>query len=441
MPKTTHSGLWSSPADFLKDFHSLNARSSAPAHHPAVGRPPKSAPDVLVAGLAWHCLQPQGTLAHNLTMLTGISMSDSALSERRQSLGVQPWSNAMETVLTPCADPLHHPQAFYKGFRLVGVDGTTWNVANTPAIKAAATKTETRRGKAAFHRIGTAAAVELGTHTTIAVRIGLDGQSEGALATDIADVFTADDMVIGDRYYGSGKWAGKLNRQPNKPRYLLRVKISLKSKLVKCPKDGSRLIKVWDPEVKEYIILREIYASVMRNGHRSVRVRLWTNLLDHKRFPARELAPLYALRWEQEIAFGELKKYVHDNNLLQSHTLKTAAQEICALFMAQAMIGKIRRMTAMNHKAPLLQISFEKTLDSCRKICWILSIAGDIISQDQMKEIIKRTEISLVNQMSKPRRKRSCPRKVRQPVCKWPRLRKNEYEKGAFTYEIKQSRR
>jgi IS4 transposase len=37
-------------------------------------------------------------------------------------------------------------------------------------------------------------------------------------------------------------------------------------------------------------------------------LRFWTSLLDEAQFPARELAELYAARWEQELYFRELKR-------------------------------------------------------------------------------------------------------------------------------------
>jgi hypothetical protein len=37
---------------------------------------------------------------------------------------------------------------------------------------------------------------------------------------------------------------------------------------------------------------------------------------------------------------------------------------------------------------------------------------------------------------SPPRRKRSCPRAVRQPVSSWPRLLKNTYQVGETQWEM-----
>ena len=38
----------------------------------------------------------------------------------------------MRAALKPKADPRRHPEAFYKGLRLCGVDGSLFSVTNTP---------------------------------------------------------------------------------------------------------------------------------------------------------------------------------------------------------------------------------------------------------------------------------------------------------------------
>jgi hypothetical protein len=133
------------------------------------------------------------------------------------------------------------------------------------------------------------------------------------------------------------------------------------------------------------------------------------------------------MRWEQEIAFREIKEYLHGTNLLLSHTLVTAA-----LFMAQAIIATARSDVADKQNIPIMQVSFARTLDACRNLCRLLSVAGDILSPVQLSAITAMVYRDLTRLASKPRRKRSCPREVRQPVNKWPRLLKNNYDKGDF---------
>ena len=404
-----------------------------------VGRPPAIALEQMIAGHTWHVVQPVGTFSHNLAVLTQMKLSDSALSERRQSLGPEPWKDALLTALRPLADPVLHPAAFYKGLRLVGVDGTTMNVGNTPVIKAKKIKTKSRRGLAAFFRIGCAALCELGTHLPVAVRIGEHGESEGALAGSVVEQIESNDLLIADRYYGNGKWAARLMGLPKQPQFMVRVQQRLKATTVEWFKDGSRLIAVNDPDSTMPILLREIKGRVRRPGKRWVSVRFWTNLFDAALYPSHELLALYVMRWEQEIAFREIKEHLHHEPILQSHTLITAVQEVCALFMAQAIICRARSAVGHRFQVPIMQVSYQKTLNACRNLCWLLSLPGVQLSDNQMRAVIRALENDLARQLSPPRRSRSCPRAVRQPIDKWPRLLKNTYQKGAFQYEVKKS--
>lgn len=403
------------------------------------GRPARLAVSKLIAALCWHVLQGCGTFSKSTAMLLGMWMADASLSERRTSLGSRPWTEALEAFLAIPSATDNLPEASYGGLRLVGVDGTTFNVANTPTVKATAVKTKSRRGEAAFFRISCVALAALGSHRPLAVRIGEGGESEGALAESILYALGEDDLLIADRYYGSGKWMARLEALPSKPFFLLRVQERFGAQRVKTLSDGSRLVHVKDPDQKSLILVREIKAKVKRPGSRWTKVRFWTNLLDEKRFPAMELAALYARRWEQEIAFRELKEHLHSDILLKSHTIPTAVQEVCALFMAQAIVVAARMEVATSQDVPFLQISFEKVLVACRQLCWLWAIAGDEIKPDTWARITKKAMQEIAWQATKPRRKRTCPRKVRQPVRKWPRLFKNTYGKGEIQCRIRKS--
>jgi Transposase DDE domain len=425
---------------FLEEFQALRmSKTAPPAVHPPGGRPPRIALQDIVAGLAWHVMQSSGTFAQNVKMLTGMDFADSSLSERRQHAGFSPWGEALDMILHPVATGNKHPDAFYKGFRLVGVDGTTLNIGNTPPMKCRP-KTKTRRGRAAFHRISCVALCELGTHAPIALRIGRDGESEGALAADILSVLTDAYLLIADRYYGAGKWIGRISRACAAPtdstKYLLRINKRHTVQPVRRLGDGSKIVKVLDSETGKRLEVREIRAWVRRSGRKRVKVRFWTNLLDEKKYAAKELVALYAMRWEQEISYREIKEYLHQDNILLSHTVTTAAQEIAAIFMAHAMIIRRRVAVGIRHDLPPLQISFEKTLHACRNICWLAAVAGPHIDAKIFQQIIETVDKQLADNKSGKRRKRSCPRKVRQPVNKWPRLVRNRNQKGNIQYEI-----
>lgn len=403
------------------------------------GRPAILTPSEIVVALTWHVLQGGGVFSYNATQLYAKPVSDAALSERRTSLGIKPWTDALERFLTHTTAGDSLSGAFYMGLRLVGIDGTTFNVSNTPTVKATTEKIKSRKGESAFFRLSAVALAALASHRPLAVKIGSSGESEGALAQQLIGALASDDLLIADRYYGNGKWLGRLESLVSKPFYLLRVKERLDSRWTKTLPDSSRLVEVLDPCSQEFILVREIKARIKRPGNPWTDVRFWTNLLNAERFPAAELVALYALRWEQEITFRELKGHLHGSLILKSHTLPTAAQEICALFMAQTIVVCARVEAAQSQGLPVLEVSFEKTLDGCRNLCWLWALLGEELDPDTWAKIEDKVRQGLKAQATKPRRKRTCPRKVRQPVTKWPRLIQNDYQKGEIQFEIRRS--
>ncbi len=97
-------------------------------------------------------------------------------------------------------------------------------------------------------------------------------------------------------------------------------------------------------------------------------MRLWTTLIDEQEYPAQELLELYALRWEHEIFYKELKLHMRGNDVLHSHTPETAAQEVAALLMACSIIAQERCEAAKSGNIQPLSISFLKTLDKMNSL-------------------------------------------------------------------------
>ena len=401
----------------------------------AAGAPATISAFGVVAGLVFHVLQTSGLLSTHVRQVAGRKASDSALSERRQGMGMALFQALLDLALGRIAQAATHPRAFYKGFLLTGIDGSNWSVSNTPPIKARAKKARSRRQAAAFHKLSMAAIYELGTHNPLAVRIGASGESEMQLVTPLLPLLRQDWLLIADRYYGIAKFVLSLLALPTPVHFLLRVRKNLKSKAIQRLRDGSCLVQIRDNTSKQSILLREIHARVRRRSGQWITIRLWTNLLDPKRCPAAELVALYGMRWEQEIAYKELKINLRRSPLLLSHTLVTAAQEVACLVLAQAVVARIRLAAAGQH-TPVLQISFVRTLDLCRSLWSLTPLLTDMLPAKSIPLLCHRILLHLAQQASPPRRARSCPRALRQPVSKWPRLLRNSSTCGAFQFRI-----
>ena len=147
-----------------------------------------------------------------------------------------------------------------------------------------------------------------------------------------------------------------------------------------------------------------------RPGGKWVEVRFWTSLLEWKQYPPAELLGLYARRWEQEIMYKELKVDMRQAELVRSHTVETAAQEIAALVLAYTILAQQRLDTNKTADGDVLRISFGKVIALVRPL-WIVLAAGEGILSIKQKAAMTRRVLQLIVEMAlPPRRKRSCPR-------------------------------
>lgn len=391
-------------------------------------------------GLVFHCLQGTRTLGENIRILMRKKLAESSLSERRQNLPWEIFTSFMQAALAPKAVPKKHPQAFYQKWRLVAMDGTQFSVSNTPQVLGSLSKAASRRMKAAFAKIGMVMLVELGIHNPLAAVIGKQGESELSMARELLGSLPEGCLLIGDRLYGVAAFLVLLKEafSQGKGEFLVRVRSNLKPAVIECFKDGSALVEAKVSKDKRKILVREIRGKVRRPGGRWVEVRFWTSLLDWKQCPASELVALYARRWEQELVYKELKVDMRQASLLKSQTVETAAQEVAALVVAHAILAD-QRMKASGHAGDgVLSISFGKTLVHIRAL-WLVLAAGHGVMDAKQQAAMSRKVMKLIAEMALPkRRKRTCPRAVRQPVTGWPRLIKNTYSTGATEYQLTQ---
>ena len=401
-----------------------------------VGRKPTFTVSDLVMSLVFHVLQFKGSLSDHVNDLTGQTMSDSAISQRRTRLSWEVFRAIMARVLQPKADPDKHPDCFYKGYRLIGVDGTQFSVSNTPQIDSLLTKSMSRRLKAAFAKVGAVVLVELGMRNPIAAAIARNQESEMTLAEEVLVSLPDQCLLIADRYYGHGSFIDTLLGlpAPGSKKFLLRVKKSLKVKILEHLPDGSQRVEVHYAD--RVFKVRQIIGSVGRKGGKLTEVRFWTNLLDWVAYPALELLKLYSRRWEQESFYRELKVDMRSATLLRSHTPETAAQEIAALVLGYSILAQERIDAAAQGQIPVLRVSFIKTLTVMSSMWQFLLIAEDILSTQQVDDIVRAAIEKIICRAVSPRRKRSCLRAIRQPVSSWPRLIAPVYDYGDFDFTV-----
>ena len=421
------------PAGFLDAWNQLIGPAPGPTLPLRRGRKPRVPLTQLLPALTFHVMQDRGTLGEHFAQLFDEPFADSSWADRRARLPWDIFAELMRRTLRPHATRSTHPDAFWRGRRLLAIDGTQFSLTNTPQVRKTVRKARTRRGRAAFAKLTTAVLLELGLHNPLAAAIAGEGESEWVLAHRLLPQVPAGALLLADRLYGCAAFA--LEAQAACARvgseFLFRARTLIKGRVVRRLGDGSRILAV--PLSGEQrrahgqrdLTVREIRVRVGRRGYRSTEIRLWTSLLDPKQAPALELAQLYARRWEHELYYRDVKRQLRRTDLLQSHTVNTGAQEIAAIVLASALLA-VERTRVANGQMPVLRVSFSKMLEVV-KAMWLTLLLGDgVLSDRQTKRILKRGYTRMQRLVTPARRSRSCPRAVRQPVTGWPRLMKNE---------------
>jgi hypothetical protein len=128
------------------------------------GRKPRVPVTQLLPALTFHVMHGAGTLAEHFYELFGAALADSSWSDRRQRLPWEIFADLLRRALRPKATSRHR-EAFWRGWRLVGLDGTQFSLTNTPQILQAVPKARSRRGRAAFAKLPTSVLLEIGFTT------------------------------------------------------------------------------------------------------------------------------------------------------------------------------------------------------------------------------------------------------------------------------------
>lgn len=433
MSTHSQSGDEDAPVGFLAAWARLVGPHGVPTLATRRGRKPRVPLTQVLPALTFHVMHDAGTLAEHLFQLFRTPLADSSWSDRRLRLPWEIFAELLRRALRPRATPRRHRDAFWRGWRLVGLDGTQFSLINTPQVTATVEKARTRRGRAAFAKITTAVLLEIGLHNPLAAAVGRKGESEWALAQRLLAQLPKQALLLGDRLYGVVAFAVLAHAACRAvgSHFLLRASRSVKPRVITRLRDGSRLVGLpvraprHPTRIVAWLEVREIRVRVGRTGQRAHELRLWTTLLDPRTAPALDLARVYASRWEHELYFREIKRQLRRTALLQSHTVETGAQEIAAIVLASAVIAS-ERARAATGQLPALRVSFGQILNVVRGMWLVLGPFDDIFTDQQKTRVVRRGRTLMRRSLIAPRRPRTCPRAVRQPVTRWPRLMKPE---------------
>jgi hypothetical protein len=253
-------------------------------------------------------------------------------------------------VVRPIATPATKG-AWYRRWRLVSLDGSCLDVADTGENGAAFGRPGAGRGASAFPQLRFVALVENGTHVLFGTCLGAFADGETTLAHDALPALQPGMLCLADRqFFGHALWREAAATGAD---LLWRVKRNLRLPREAVLPDGSYLATVYPSEKDRRHRTGGVRVRVVEYRLGGVAgaeplYRLVTTLLDPAEVPAAELAALYHERWEIEGALAELKTHLRGARVvLRSKTPTLVRQEFWGLLLAHFAVRGLMHEAAL----------------------------------------------------------------------------------------------
>jgi hypothetical protein len=299
--------------------------------------------------------------------------SKSAIFQARERLGAEPVEALFRRVARPLAVE-GTPGSWLAGRRLVALDGTCLDVADTVANDTHFGRPGVNKGeRAAFPMARVAAVVECGTHAVIDAEVGGYTTPEPVLAGPLLDRLEPGMLAMVDR--GLTSFALWRRAAGSGADLLWRVKNSstgLRPEPLEDLSDGSWLARIHPPKAQrrdvEPITVRVVDYTIQDGRDNQTSYRLLTTITDPAQADAEELALAYAQRWEIENVFDELKTHQRGpKTVLRSKSPPLVLQEIWGHLCCHYAIRTLMAETAAQHGHDPDRVSFVAALRVTRR--------------------------------------------------------------------------
>jgi Insertion element 4 transposase N-terminal/Transposase DDE domain len=268
----------------------------------------------------------------------------SAITRARRRLGILPLAHLFQRLARPVAAP-GTSGAWYRGRRLVSLDGTTIDLPDTPELEARFGRPAASRGTSSFPQLRLLGLAETGTHALFAAAIDRYDSSEVELAPQLLAHLRPEMLCLADRaFVGFALWREAAATGAD---LLWRLRAN---QVLPCRRrlpDGSYLSRLYaSPKHRRHddggVVVRVIDYRLDGVPDAEPLYRLVTTLLDPGAAPAAELAALYHERWESEGIFAELKVTLPGARLmLRSRRVDLVEQELYGLLLVHLALRQL----------------------------------------------------------------------------------------------------
>lgn len=274
----------------------------------------------------------------------------SGISQARTRLGWRPLQQLHDEVVRPIAVKATKG-AWYRAWRLLSLDGSTLDVADTAGNVKGFGRPGASRGTTAYPQLRFVSLVENGTHVLVGSQLGRYRDGETTLATKVVAALGPGMLCLADRqFFGWDLWAQARGTGAD---LLWRVKKNIRLPCLERWPDGSYRSVIYPSERHRRhgtngVAVRVIEYTLAGVAEAEDLYRLVTTIGDPDRAPAAELAALYHDRWEIETALDELKTHLRGAQIvLRSKTPDLVRQEFYGFLLAHFAIRGLMHEAAL----------------------------------------------------------------------------------------------
>ncbi len=349
-----------------------------------------------------------------------VPASASAICQRRRQLGVAPVVALFREVCHPLATPATR-DAFLCGWRLMAIDGTTEDVADTPVNANYFGRPHGGRGDGAFPQVRAVYLCECGTHAICDAGFWPLAVSERVGGLRMLRSVGAGMLVTWDRGFHSFDMGAQTRKR--RAHFLARVPMHLHFTPLHRLTDGSYLAEIqpsekWRRRRGERLLVRVIEYTVndpARPGH-AERHRLITSLLNPVLYPALTWACGYHERWEIEITIDEVDTHQRrPRQPLRSRTPLGVLQELYGLLVAHYAIRAVMHTAAVRAAVAPDRLSFVNTVRILRNAVF----EAQIVAKEQRTQWYDRVLREIGREVLPVRDHRCNPRVVKRKMSKF----------------------
>lgn len=338
-----------------------------------------------------------------------------AISKARTRLGRAPLAELFARACRPLATPAT-PGAFYRGRRLVSLDGTTLDVADTPAHAAHFGRPGSGRGEgAAFPQLRLVALAECATHAMFAASMGPCTTGEPTLAKELVGALRPGMLCLADRGFTAYPlWSVAA---ASGAALLWRARGNAVLPVLARHPDGSYASEIVaaDDRHRERPLPVRVVEYTLDDPGRSpadTRYRLITTLADPDAAPAAELAALYVERWEIESVLDELKTHQRGPRVvLRSRTIEGVYQEAWGFCCVHYALRALLAAAADDEDIDPDRLSFTRALHAARRSVRQGASTGALLAR-----ALRRAIGEILAGLLPPRRLRAAARVVKRKM-------------------------